>query len=282
MTIRGEGNIKLVKPPQLKLPADMEVYAPREKTTISPKDNKITGIKTVEYVLVPRFKGEYEIEPVSLSYFNPRRGKYMRASTKPILLNVLQGDETGAGLLAGSSLSKQEVALLGQDIRYIKENAEFYFSGQSLYVNWLYLMSYLIPLIGFVIAWRYNTHRTKMRGNIQLARKHKAGRIASKHLAAAKKQIKSDNKEAFYRATTDSLQGFVCDRLNVQISDFSSIKVKKDLEGAGLGKEDIDEYLDCLQESDFNRYSGSQTDVGEMESFYQRVKKNLTQLEKYI
>jgi hypothetical protein len=219
---------------------------------------------------------------VSLSYFDPRRGKYLRSDTKPIVLNVLQGDESGAGLMAGSSLSKQEVALLGQDIRYIKETAEFYLSGQALYVNWLYLMIYLIPLIGLVVAWRFNTHRTKMLGNVQLARKYKAGKIASRHLSSAKKQIKSDNYEAFYRATTDALQGFVCDRLNVQISDFNTVQVKKDLEKAGLGKDDIEEYLDCLQESDFNRYSGNQTDVREMDSFYQRVKKNLTQLEKYI
>ena len=179
-------------------------------------------------------------------------------------------------------MSKQEVALLGQDIRYIKESAEFYLRGQNLYANWLYFIIYLIPVIGLVIAWRYNMHRAKMRGNIQLARRRKAGRIASKHLTLAKSQLKSSDKEAFYRATTDALQGFVCDRLNVQISDFSLVQVKNDLEKAGLGKEDIEEYLSCLQESDFNRYSGSQAEVGEMESFYQRVKKNLTQLEKYI
>ncbi|MBA7521654.1 hypothetical protein ES705_13765 [subsurface metagenome] len=282
LTIRGEGNLKLVKPPELKLPPDMEVYEPREKTDISAKNDKITGTKTVEYVIVPRLKGEYKIDPVSLSYFDPRRGKYLRTSTKPILLNVLPGDETGAGLLAGSSLSKQEVALLGQDIRYIKESAEFYLSGQQLYANWLYLFIYLIPVIGLVITWRYNMHRTKMRGNIQLARRRKAGKIASKHLTLAKSQLKSNDKEAFYRATTDALQGFVCDRLNVQISDFSSVQVEKDLERAGLGRQDIEEYLSCLLESDFSRYSGSQAEVGEMESFYQRVKKNLTRLEKYI
>jgi len=282
LTIKGEGNIKLVKPPQLKLPTDMEVYEPREKTEVTPKNNKITGTKTVEYVLVPRFKGKYEIEPVFLSHYDPRRGKYIRSGTKPIVLNVLQGDDSGAGLMAGSSLSKQEVALLGQDIRYIKESAEYYMGGQNLHVNWFYLFSYLIPIVGLALAWRYNNYQTKMRGNIQLARKQKAGKIASKHLASAKKQIKSDNKEAFYRAITDALQGFVCDRLNVQISDFSSVQVKKDLADAGLGKEEIENYMDCLQESDFNRYSGSQTDVGEMQSFFQRVKKNLTQLEKYI
>jgi hypothetical protein len=282
LIIKGEGNIKLIKPPKLNLPPDMEVYEPREKTNISAQGNKISGSKTVEYVLVPRFKGDYDIDPVALSYFDPQRKKYITKKTAGIHLNVSEGDNTSSGLIAGSSLSKQEVALLGQDIRYIKETAEFYLSGQKLYENWLYLISYLIPILGFVITWRYQSYRSRMRQNLQLARRQKAGRIAAKHLSSAKKQIQTNNTESFYRTTTDALQGFVCDRLNVQISDFSSVQVKKDLESAGLQKEDIEEYLSCLQASDFARYSGMQADVGEMESFFQRVRKILTRLEKYI
>ena len=282
LTINGTGNIKLVKPPVLKLPPDMEVYDPREKTDISTENNKISGSKTVEYVVVPRLKGKYQIEPVSLSYFDPVRGEYRRSTAGPIVLNVLQGENTASALLGGSNLSKQEVELLGEDIRYIKEKAEFFFDDQKLYDNWLYLISYFLPFLALILAWRYHANQAKLKGNIQLARRQKAGKLASKHLSNARKMIKSGDEPAFYRATSDALQGFVCDRLNLQISDFNSLSVGPELQKAGLGDDEVDEYMACLQESDFRRYAGTTDGSGETEKFYERVKKILTRLEKYI
>jgi hypothetical protein len=282
LQIQGTGNLKLLKAPQLQLPSDMEIYDPKETTNVTRDNNKIGGRKSIEYVIVPRFKGSYKINPAVFSYFDPKQKKYVLLSTDPITLNVLEGDTPAAGLIAGSSLSKQEVALLGEDIRYIKESTEFYRSGVKLYQNWWYLFGYLLPLCGLALAWRYNNYRNRLKGDVQLARRRKAGKIAAKHLIKARQTLKSPNKEEFYRETNRALQGFVCDRLNIQISDFSSVNVTADLEGAGLGETEIDEYLSCLQESDFQRYSGSASDEKELRSFYERVKKILTRLEDYI
>jgi hypothetical protein len=233
-------------------------------------------------VVVPRFKGEYRIDPVSLSYFDPRKAKYFRLTTDPIMLNILAGDVSASGLMAGSNLSKQDITLLGEDIRFVKESAEYYRVGQRLYRNWFYLFSYLIPLLGLALAWQYNVYRNKMRGDIRLARRRKAGKIAAKHLSKARHTLKQNDRGEFYRATTQALQGFVCDRLNIQISDFSLVDVEKDLEKAGLGSDEISGYLTCIRESDFQRYSGSDPDVGQLKSFYERVRKILTRMEKYI
>ncbi len=282
LLISGEGNLKLLKPPVLTLPSDMEVYDPKEQTSISREKDQVGGSKTIEYVVVPRFKGEYRIDPVSLSYFDPRKAKYFRLTTDPIMLNILAGDVSASGLMAGSNLSKQDITLLGEDIRFIKESAEYYRVGQRLYRNWFYLFSYLIPLLALALAWQYNVYRNKMRGDIRLARRRKAGKIAAKHLSNARQELKQNNRGEFYRATTQALQGFVCDRLNIQISDFSLVEVENDLEKAGLGSDEISEYLTCLRESDFQRYSGSDPDAGQLKSFYERVRKILTRMEKYI
>lgn len=282
LTIRGEGNLKLLMPPKLNLPTDMEVYDPKEKTNIKREKNKVSGSKVIEYVVLPRFKGDYTIPAASLSYFDPIKQQYVRLKTEPINLAVLEGDIAATGLMAGSSLSKQEVALLGEDIRYIKENAQFFLAGKKLYQNWLYLLSYLIPLIGLAVAWRYSIQRNKLRSDVELARRRKAGKIASKQLTRARRMLKTNDKEGFYHSITQALQGFVCDRLNIQITDFSSVNVLNQLEKAGLGSDEISEYMDCLQQSDYQRYSGSAADEGELKTFYDRVKNSLTRLEKYI
>jgi hypothetical protein len=282
LSLQGDGNIKLLKAPKINLPSDMEIYDPKEKTNITRNNNLISGSKVIEYIIVPRFKGEYKIEPVSFSFFDPVKSRYLTLKTDPIVLSILEGDTPTSGLLAGSSLSKQEVELLGQDIRYIKESAEFYPIGRLLYKEWLYLISYFIPILSLILAWRYSVYRNQIRGNLGLARRRKAGRIVSKHLTTARQTLKSNNREEFYRATTRALQGFVSDRLNLQTTDFSIVNVENDLRNAKVGKDEIEEYLACLQESDFRRYSGSGTEAEELKSFYERIRKILTRLEKYI
>ena len=282
LSITGEGNIKLLSLPKLKLPPDIQVYEPTEKTNINRDNNKISGNKVVEYIIFPRFKGNYVIKPITLSYFNPSNNKFERLSTQPITLNVLPGVETAEGIASGSSLNRQEVALLGEDIRFIKQSAHFSKEGDLIYRNWLYFSIYFLPLFGLIFAWSFARQREKIRKDSRLAKRRKAGRIAAKHLTEAKKALKSSPKEVFYRKISQALQGFVSDRLNIEMTDFNASTVKNNLTQAGVGDDEIIEYQSCLEESDFRQFAGSNIDIQEMKIFFERVKKILTRLEKYI
>jgi hypothetical protein len=282
LTISGEGNIKLLKPPVLSLPPDIQVYDPTEKTNIKRENNKVSGNKIVEYVVFPRFEGAYTIKPLTLSYFNPKNGKFARLTSSPITLTVLPGTSLTGSMVSGSNLNRQEVALLGEDIRFIKQTARFFKAGDKIYRSWLYLSIYLLPLIGLIMAWNFAKQREKIRSDLQLAKRRKAGRIAAKHLAEAKRSLKSSLQGEFYRKMSQALQGFVSDRLNIQMTDFNAMTVKKNLESAGLGVDEIQEYQSCLEESDYRQFAGGESDIIEMKNFFERAKNILTRLEKYI
>jgi len=199
-----------------------------------------------------------------------------------INLSVLPGDAGIGGMASSSNLTKQEVELLGQDIRFIKESTQFYKSGVKIYENGLYLAAYLIPLFGLAGAWHYRKQREILLGNAQLARRRKAGKIAARHLSKAKKALKPNLATGFYKAMSLALQGFVSDKLNIQMTDFNSVSVFNNLNKTGVGEDEIKEYQACLDESDFRQFSGSDSSMEEMKSFFDRAKKILTKLEKYI
>jgi hypothetical protein len=94
--------------------------------------------------------------------------------------------------------------------------------------------------------------------------------------------LKSSPQGEFYRKMSQALQGFVSDRLNIQMTDFNAITVKKNLESAGLGVEEIQDYQSCLEESDYRQFAGGDSDMMEMKDFFERAKSILTRLEKYI
>jgi len=282
ISVKGNGNIKLLTLPELNISQDMEVYDPKEKTDINRDKGVIRGEKEVEYIVVPRFAGEYTIPPVEFAYFDPREQRFHNLASAPIRLSVQPGVVIPGGNLAGAGLSKQEVELLGEDIRFIKETAEFYTSEVRIYARWYYGSLYLLPIVALVLMWRFNRQREKMKGNIHLARRKRAGKIAAKHLKEARNALQSKNHKDFYRLTSQALQGFVSDKLNIQMTDFNEQTVDTALSGAGAGQNEIKDYMSCLQESDFRQFAGGQAKPEEMQLFFNRVKMVLTQLEKYI
>jgi len=282
LTIAGEGNIKLIVPPKLNTPPDIEVYDPKEKLNILRENGTIKGHKEVEYILVPRYEGNYTIKPVTFSYFDSKARKYKTLSSQPINLTVIAGDIGAPGIISGGALSKQEVELLGKDIRYIKEVASFSKNGEMLYQNIYYLLSYLAPLLLIALAWYYRKEQDKLIGDVQFARRKKAGKIAAKYLSQAKKSMRGDSGKEFYRLMSKALQGFVSDKLNIDMTDFTAESVHTNLKKRNVKVEEIKEYQECLEESDFRQFAGGNVDLNEMKSFYDKAGKCLTNLEKYI
>jgi hypothetical protein len=282
VNISGTGNLKLLKSPAITLPPDLEVYEPKETTVIKRDAGPISGTKSVEYIIVPRLAGEYLLKSLTLSYFDPAAAQYKTITSAPVKITVLPGAAGTGPMISGGNLTRQEVALLGEDIRFIKESAEFFSSGRTVYTRWWYLILYLLPISGLILVSFYARQRERLRSDVRLARRRKAGKIAAKHLTAARRVLKPESQHEFYKKISQALQGFVSDRLNLQMTDFNASTVEKNLRQVGVGEEEINEYQDCLNESDFRQFSGTKVNLEEMKDFYEKVRKSLTRLEKYI
>ena len=279
----GTGNIKLLSLPELSLPPDIEQYDPVSKTNIKKDGQAVSGTKTVEYTLIPRIVGSYEIKPLSFSYFDPGSKKYKTITSRSIGLNIIKGKQTLAGgSQVSGSLNRQEVALLGQDIRFIKEYSDFKEIGYKPYLAgkfWASIFSGLILFIGFVF---YNNRQAVLLGDEKLARSRKAGKVASRQLAAARSLIDSDKQGEFYRAVTQALQGFVRDRLNIELTEFNKRSIQRELGSRDIAEAEIAEYISVLEESDFRQYSNSSAEAEDRKNFFDKAKAILTKLEKWI
>jgi len=109
--IKGTGNIKLVNVPLLELPASFETYEPKIDEEIN-RSGVVSGIKKIEYLLVPRSSGSFEIKPLEFSFFNPAKKEYVTLKSESYTIVVEQGSRT-----SGNFTSKEDVKMLGDDIR---------------------------------------------------------------------------------------------------------------------------------------------------------------------
>ncbi len=281
--VKGAGNIKLVQLPKIQAPPDLEQYEPKVSTQIKNDGSSISGKKSAEYVLIPRNVGTFVIKELRFSYFDPNRKKYITVKKGPFTLNVKadKGMRISGGRASGL-LNRQEVELLGKDIRFIKEESDFRPIGYRVYLSFPFWLSVLSALLLFGIFIVYNERQTRLLGDERLARRVKAGKIAVRQLAEAKKMIGAQEQSAFYKAVTSALQGFIQNRMNLDLTDFSEENIRRVLSRKGVDTETVDEYLAVLQESDFRQFASIRAAEDERKDFYEKAKTILTKLEKWV
>ena len=76
LTVSGKGNIELLELPKPILPPDFEVYDPKISTTVKNNALGIYGSKKAEYIIIPRVSGDFTLDDIEFSYFNPSLKKY--------------------------------------------------------------------------------------------------------------------------------------------------------------------------------------------------------------
>lgn len=133
---QGIGNVKAIELPALNLPKNLEVYDTKKETQFSKSGE---SFKEFEVLLIPRSQGEMTIPPISVSYFDPQKVKYVSQSTPEFKINVLPGDGNihfGSAPLDNSSSTQQSAQAAVKDIRYLKSTRQWGLSPQAGHILW--------------------------------------------------------------------------------------------------------------------------------------------------
>ncbi|GAB4365521.1 MAG: BatD family protein [Calditrichia bacterium] len=281
--ISGTGLLKFLNELPIQFSPDFEVYEPKISQSVNKSGARITSNKEFEYVIIPRVAGEKEIKPVSIAFFNPNDKKFHRISSRGYTIQVARGKEMALGVGSGTVLSKEEVRLLGQDIRFIKEQMpDFVPIGELPYQRaWFYLFL-VLPLVLFGVAWVYRTHLEKMSTNVQYARSRKAHKQARNRLKEAHRYWKQGKTSEFYGAVSRALVGFVADKTNKPAAGLLRDDVVQLLHKQAINGDIQNEFLQCLDEADFRRFAVSESDKQNMEQFYKKAEKVLVKISRYF
>lgn len=253
--ISGKGNLKLLAPFQLNLPADIDLYEPKVVDNTNVTTSGITGNVTFEYYLVPKNPGQFKIEPIKFSYFNLDRKEYVTLSTEAFMLNVEKGTAaTQQSLVA--NIKKEEVQYLGKDIRYIKtQSGKFYRRGESFITTPFFWLASLLPIGFWILAFIWVKRKEKIEGNIVLMKQIRATKIAQKYLKNAKKLIANGQKDKFYEETARALWTFVAHKLNIKPTELTKDNIREKL----LEKVDdthlVNQFIELINKCEEVRYS---------------------------
>lgn len=281
VTISGSGNIRLIKTPELQLPADFEVYDPRTNDNVNATANGISGTKTIEYLFQPRFEGNYTIPSIPFSYFNPATGRYETKSTAEYKLNVTKGSEEQSATVI-SSMRKENVQLIGQDIRFIKQgNALLQIKGYTFFGTTLFYLLYAVSVLLFLILFIVYRKKAKENANIALMRNKKANRVATKRLKAAATFMKQNNNEAFHESILKAFWGYFSDKLGIPVAELNRDTAVAGLQNKNVDQTIIDDFVSVVDQCEFARYAPSGGSEARNE-LYKKAEKTISLMEKQI
>lgn len=278
LEINGIGNLQLINVPEVKLPTGFEKYEPKVNEQIS-RSNKISGKKTIDYLLVPRIAGKMEIAPVEFSFFNPNSKSYVTIKSNSFTIEVLKGD--GANDLAG--ISKEDIKILGNDIRFIKTNLESLDKKEKpivfSYGFWIASGFPLIVLLG-LIAWKKRSD--KLSGNIQLLRYQRAQKMAKSRLKIAKSLMTENNHTAFYTEISKALFGYLEDKLHIPKSEFSLDFALEELKKKNVSEDILVSLKNCAEKCEYIRFAPKEDGIEAMSEIYNESANVIIEIEKTL
>jgi hypothetical protein len=280
--ISGSGNLKYIKNPEIKFPNDFEVYDPKMDTKINTTASGVSGTREIEYLAIPRFAGNFTIPAAHFSYFDTNTKQYKTLSTPEYKLKVEKGDASSASPQIVNYTNKEDVKFFGKDIRFIDtKNLKINAKDDYIYGTNTFWLSYLIPLLIFIILFVLYRKQAKENANIALMKNKRANKQARKRLKLAETHLKAGNKAAFYEEILKALWGYTGDKLNIPVAELTKDNIEVELAAHKVGQETINEFMQILNTYEFARFAPSES-MGTMDDSFEKAIELIGKLEEEV
>ena len=258
LTISGNGNLKFISAPTLSLPATFELYDVKNEENISGNQ----GYRRFDYPFIVRAEGEYDIAPVEFSFFDLETKSYKTVATPPMKLVVTpdKGASSAQQTLT-SGVKREEVKLLGEDIRFIKlGDAELRSVVAPLVLSSTYWLAILVMMVVAVLVYLIVRKRIRDNSNEVLVKGRRANRVAVKRFRIAEKYMREQDRRAFYEEMLRGLWGYLSDRFNIPVADLTRDVVRAELQrrGAAVEAETIIAVIARCEEAQYSPSSSAE------------------------
>lgn len=256
LKISGIGNIGFVQEPKIVLPATFELYDVKSTEQVRTTATASTGYRRFEYPFIARAEGEYTLAPIEFTYFSPESGEYVTLTSESFTLRVTPDKNSSASSQGVTTLvGKQDVRLLGSDIRFIKlTRPNLHTVATPLIFSPLYFVIVVAMLLVAVALYFIISKRIRDSHNSVLVKGRRANKVAVQRFRAAEKYMREQNRHAFYEEMLRALWGYISDRFNIPVSDLTKESIREELtrRGAAEQAKDITAIISLCEEAQYS------------------------------
>lgn len=280
VSVKGEGNMKLMGDPVINFPSEFDAYDPIINNNFTLTKRGFAGEKVYEYIVTPRTAGTFELPAAQFTYLDASTGTYKTIESQPYKLTIEKGSTTSSQQ-GGIYVVKEEGKILANDIRHIKLGNNDAESDGNIYGSPLYELYYIVPFAIFllcVLIWR---KRIADNANVVRVKTKKANSVAVRRLKNAKQLMHNNKSNEFYDELLKAVWGYMSDKLSIPLSRLSKDNIASELSVKGVDNAAISELNDLLNECEFARYAPG--DAGtKMDQLYNKAIDLISKMENSI
>ena len=255
LKVKGNGNLKLFDLPDILVPNSMELFEPEREELISTNLSGMSGSVSKFFTIIPRFQGNFPIEEVEFSYFDPNTEKYKVVKSPRLTIDVYDGPVIGNTITNDNS----NIITSNDSFRFIKlkgnlreVNNDVFFQSQFFYAI---VTTPFILLLSFLLFTTYK--RNKKESSSELIRIEE--RKINKMIDSAKKSI--GDKILFYDKIEKAIIKSLMVKFSIRMDSLNKEKIQQIGHEKGLSKDDVLLIIKLIENCEKARYSRSSDSI---------------------
>ncbi len=279
--VSGKGNLQLIDKLNITFPPDFETYDPKVTNNITTSGTGVSGNQTFEYLIIPRRAGKFRINPISFTWFDLTKKRYITSKSPVYDIEVEKG-AGDANTAAYSGGSKEDIQYIGNDIRHIRKEApDLNRIGNIFFGSFSFFLLLVIPLLAFLVLVFYWKKQERKRSDGMLMKNLKATKIARKRLKKANDFLREKKQEAFYDEIAWALSGYISDKFGIPVAELSMDSVNGALTRKNLPPELVNQFIGTLNDTEYARFAPGEKALI-MENIYQKALEIIMKIEKEL
>ncbi len=219
--VSGTGLLEKVKRPLLSEDAEFSKgFSINE--SLAPGD--ISGDRvTFEQTIRAKSQDIKEIPSVSFAYFNPERGAYEVARSKPIPVKVLPTTQVTAEdvVTFGPAAAEAGTTLLEEQPGGILANYYHLDALRNQAARWHLLSLLGLPPVAYFAVFVFVSRRRRFAGDSALARSRSARKMLRRNMAETRRNLHGDGRE-FCESLAKAISRFASDKLNLGAGEITA------------------------------------------------------------
>ncbi len=274
VTLSGKGNFKTVTDLDYTENPDYKLYKSSTSDEMLSGDT-VAGSRTFEYIMIPKESGTYQTPVFTFHYFSPEQKAYKTLRTTSQEIVVTPSDAPLVAVSGPTSATKEEVALLREEIRYLKpidRDKKSRFVGE----RWWFLGLCFLNLGLFL--WSIGVELVKQfwRPDKRLLNKQRAFDIAQKKMKPLEIEIK-ENPSSISKVQNILLE-FLSNRTGEPCLGMTQEAMRQTLNERGLIKNRVEEVVTHLDKLSFAVYAPAECESSELRGLFTKTEDLMKQL----
>ena len=255
LKVKGNGNLKLFDLPNILVPNSMELFEPEREELINTNLSGMSGSISKLFTVIPRFQGNFPIEEVEFSYFNPETEKYKILKSPRLTIDVFDGPALSNSITNDNS----NIITADDSFRFIKIKGnleeiknDIFFESKLFYALVASPFAFLLSLFAFTIY-----RRKRKESSYELIRIEE--RQIYKMIDSAKDAI--GDKILFYDKIEKAIIKSLIVKFSIRMESLNKEKIQQIGQEKGLLRNDITLIINLIENCEKAKYSQSSDSI---------------------